>query len=361
MSENLEQTRHRTRGSIFWPLMLVVVGGLLLFGNLGILPEGTWGSLWLYWPVLLILMGLDGIYRNEGLVGGVFLSGLGIVFLLANLGFLVVDVWGLILRLWPVLLIAIGFDVLIGHRSAWFSLLGLVVVLVVLLGSLWLMNVQVSASTPLMGESVQFATGATSRAEITLDPGAGSIILDGGSSPGELVSGSVPQGRGRNVERSYTTSGDTAILNLRETGAGMVVPPGRRGDLEWRLSLAEDFPILLKVDLGAGSLDIDLTRVTIEELEIDAGVGRTVVRIPQTGNSVLDIEQAIGQVLIIVPEGVGVMIKTSAALGTVDIPANFIRRDDAYLSPEFETSDQKVRLRIGLAIGTIGVQTTDAK
>ena len=64
--------------------------------------------------------------RRGSLVGPVILLGLGIVFLLNNLGVLEWSVWEVIFRLWPVLLIAAGLDFLIGRRSVWGSLLALV-------------------------------------------------------------------------------------------------------------------------------------------------------------------------------------------------------------------------------------------
>ena len=46
--------------------------------------------------------------RHGGLVGPAILIGLGVVFLLNNLGMLDWGIWNILLRLWPLLLIAIG-------------------------------------------------------------------------------------------------------------------------------------------------------------------------------------------------------------------------------------------------------------
>ena len=76
--------------------------------------------------------------RRSSLVVPVILIGLGIVFLLNNLGILTWSVWDVIFRLWPVLLVAGGLDVLIGRRSAWGALLSLVLTLALVAGALWL-------------------------------------------------------------------------------------------------------------------------------------------------------------------------------------------------------------------------------
>ena len=53
---------------------------------------------------------MDSHHDRGGLVGPILLIGLGLVFLLTNLGMLSTSIWGVLLRIWPVILIAIGVD-----------------------------------------------------------------------------------------------------------------------------------------------------------------------------------------------------------------------------------------------------------
>lgn len=46
------------------PLILIAIGLILLFNKLGLLPWGSWGSLWHYWPVILILWGIEILARH---------------------------------------------------------------------------------------------------------------------------------------------------------------------------------------------------------------------------------------------------------------------------------------------------------
>ena len=90
--ESNESTPKRRPG-LFGPLFLIALGVIFLLNNLGVVQGSFWNALIQLWPVLLILISLDSIYRGEGMVGAAFMMGLGVVFLLANLGLLVVDVW----------------------------------------------------------------------------------------------------------------------------------------------------------------------------------------------------------------------------------------------------------------------------
>jgi hypothetical protein len=49
----------------FWPVFLIVLGGLLLLSNLGILPLGqlkVLAATW--WPLILILIGVTSLLKK---------------------------------------------------------------------------------------------------------------------------------------------------------------------------------------------------------------------------------------------------------------------------------------------------------
>lgn len=49
----------------FWPIVLIVVGGLLLLSNLGILPLGELKALLAkWWPLILILIGVFSLLKK---------------------------------------------------------------------------------------------------------------------------------------------------------------------------------------------------------------------------------------------------------------------------------------------------------
>ncbi len=48
------------------PLLILAIGFILLFNNLGLFPWEIWGRLFRYWPVILILLGIQVFARNSG-------------------------------------------------------------------------------------------------------------------------------------------------------------------------------------------------------------------------------------------------------------------------------------------------------
>lgn len=60
---NLTETdyRHFDSGNLVWGVILILAGGLFLLNSFGIVPWIVWNSIWRFWPILLILWGLQVI------------------------------------------------------------------------------------------------------------------------------------------------------------------------------------------------------------------------------------------------------------------------------------------------------------
>jgi hypothetical protein len=61
----LEMIIMKRRPGYIGPLLLLTIGFILLFNNIGILPWGIWGSMWRFWPVILILFGIQILARDS--------------------------------------------------------------------------------------------------------------------------------------------------------------------------------------------------------------------------------------------------------------------------------------------------------
>ena len=93
---------------IFWGVVLVALGIILLIGNL--FNNEVWGNIGNVWPLILIAIGVRMLFSRSSFVGGLILTAVGVIFLVDN--FTGVDVWDQIWRFWPLILIAVGIDIL---------------------------------------------------------------------------------------------------------------------------------------------------------------------------------------------------------------------------------------------------------
>jgi hypothetical protein len=99
-------------GGMIIGLGVIAVGVLFLLKNVGVL---YFDDLWQYWPVILIVVGISKLantHSASSVTSGLIIGGIGTVFLLRNLGYIYGDVWQ---YLWPGILIAVGLSILVKH------------------------------------------------------------------------------------------------------------------------------------------------------------------------------------------------------------------------------------------------------
>jgi LiaI-LiaF-like transmembrane region/N-terminal domain of toast_rack, DUF2154 len=353
---NDENRKYHYRGSLFFPFLLIVIGLLLLLVNIRVLPGDIWSTVFNLWPLVLVGMGVDGLWRRQGIVSAALLIGVGIVFLLANLGYLTMSILDFILHFWPVFLIAIGFDVFIGRRSLVASLIGLVLILAILAGAVWMFGVRVSTGQVLAGEQVSQPLQGVDSAQVSLSPPAGTLNLQALSEPTGLLVGQVGAPGSQHILQDYSVNARRAQVSLHVTGSNFVMLPGNSDQWRWDLGLARGIPIDLEVNMGAGEARLNLTDVDLASLKVSLGVGRAELTLPQSGSYNAQLDGAVGELVVWAPPGVGVSITPGTALVAANYPDGFQKQGDTIVSPNFSTATDRVDLRLNLAIGSVSVR-----
>lgn len=294
--------------------------------------------------------------RRRSLIGPLLLIGIGVVFLMNNLGALRWNIWELILRFWPVLLIAAGLDLVIGRRSVWGSLAAVALLIGVVAFGL----VYVQAKIPATDRSVErlaYPIQIAKRAEIRLSPGVGVIQLTRSASVTELLSGTTWVGGGMRVAREFSAEGDTALLNIYSEGPDLLFPAfGPPGRPTWDLQLTSVLPVSLSVDMGLGLAAVDLRGTRVYNFSLEQGVGQQVVYLPRNGIIKATLSTAIGETIVVIPPGVAARVHARTGIAARSIPASFARQGDEYFSPGYADAKDKVDLELDVAIGHLSIR-----
>ena len=295
--------------------------------------------------------------RRSGIVGPVILIGLGTVFLLNNLGILSWSIWDVVFRLWPVLLIAVGLDILIGRRSAWGALLSLVLTLALIAGALWLYGTGIIAGQAAAAEEISQSLGEATQAQVTVAPAVGSLHIDALPESNQLVAGTIHPARGERIWQDFAIQGETAVFTLQSEGNFVGPFVGRGGaKWDWDLGLSSDVPLELEISLGVGQSDVDLTGLTVSELGLNVAVGQTTVVLPNEGRFRAKIEGAIGSTVVVIPAEMAARIRFDTALVARQLPDNYRQEGDVYVSPGYDDAENRVELEIGQAIGNVTIR-----
>jgi hypothetical protein len=300
---------------------------------------------------------MEARYRRGGLVGPVILIGLGVIFLLNNLGRLDWGVWLFILRLWPVLLIGAGLDLLVGRRSIWGSLLVVVVMLGVLAGAVLFYQQRGWGGTELARQSISRALEEATSADVTLDFGLGALSVGALSEGGNLIEGTVELYRGERLVEHYAVVAEEAQYSLSPEGDTWNAFPNWPARMaRWDVALSPNIPVVLTIDSGVGETVLDLRGLQVIELSVDGGLGTMRLTLPAQGDLEGDLNVGIGAVEILVPQGVAVRMQVDGGLSNVVVPAGYVRDGDVYTSPGYASAENRVLLHVEGGIGQIRIQ-----
>jgi hypothetical protein len=348
-----EKKKH---GSLFFPLLLVALGVFIFLINIGTVSGTLWDNLMQYWPVILIIAGLDGLYRRDGWVGPMVLLGLGTIMLLGNLHYLEFGGFAMFIRLWPILLVAIGLDVILGHRgSVWSNLFRVLVGLALVGGIVWLATLSPFFSVGMKSVSFEQKLDKATSSDVRFSMAVGEMNLTGGSKKDMLISGTAGLPKEMNLEPHYSAPvNGKSTLSLE--GNGVVIMPINTNISPWNFDLNSGIPMELSTEMGVGQMHIDLTGTKVNEISTEMGVGQTVLTLPSGMDVDAKVSGAVGELNIRVPADAEVVIKTDKAVVGSSIPAGYVRDHDTIRSPLAKPGADKIDIEVDLAVGSINIE-----
>ena len=295
--------------------------------------------------------------RVSTLFWGILLVLIGGLFLLNNLNVLNVN-WETIWRLWPMILVFWGISILVGkQRPPWY-----VVLLMVLLIMFMVFAV---AATEWFHHDFSFAdrgtytqsfeepmAPSTKHATFRLQSGAGRFYIHDTTS--QLVKASTEVSFGK-YSLSHEQTDKSAYVTLdfrgRSTGWGF----GRtRNRAEVNLNSVPTWTI--NIEVGAASGDFDLTPYKIDELRIDAGASSMKVKLGDRSEETrVKVKTGASSTTIQVPESVGCEVRTETALSSKRIRGFEKISGSRYQTSNFETAAKKIYIDVSAGVSSIRV------
>ena len=356
----------RSGAAVWWGIVLIVVGLLFLVTQFA---PGV--HLWRYWPLIIVALGVramfgpgPGPWSVRYLAEGLSTVALGLVLLGQMLGYLGWDVWLNILRLWPLLLVALGLEVMgRGLRTEWLRALGsLVIVAGLAYGALVMTPTDWSA--PRIGrESTSFTESAghdrgISEGSASVTAGLGEFTLRGG---GELATAKGASPLEPRFEALRNGSKATVRIDL---GKGVVAP----GQYDSWLDVTLDRAVWwdLDVSAGVGNFDVDLSDVPVSRLTLKAGVSEGSLKLgpPRTPGDAravpVRVEVGVSSLTLRVPEGSPIRVKVGAGLTSIEALGSWDEwrsgSDRIYESPSLDGSSTYWDVTVSAGVGSITVE-----
>lgn len=259
-------------------------------------------------------------------------------------------VWGVVLLLIGGLMLANAMGIKLPNGT---SLMELFWPFVLILGGVWvLIGVFLRGSTDVENVSIELQGAST--ADLNISHGAGELKIHGGANANEVAHGSFSRGLDRRVNRN----GDRLEVRMQPAKDVFDFPffgPPHQHD--WDVSLNQEVPITMKLNLGANKSELDLRDLKITNLDLDTGASDTKLILPARGRFHADIDLGAASLEVTVPEGLSARIR--ASLGAADLQIDQVRfpRVGAYYqSPDFDGAVNAADITIDAGAASVRVK-----
>jgi len=202
-------------------------------------------------------------------------------------------------------------------------------------------------------KSVQAQNVDSARAKLQM--GAGELNLTGGAD--QLMEADFSYDVADWKPRvSYDVSGAEGDLVVKQ-GSGGGVRLGGKARNEWDISLNDEMPTDLVVQMGAGESDLDLDSLSLTGLDLQMGAGKTTVDL--TGDYTQDFDASIkggvGEATVLLPSEIGVRARAQGGLGSINAKG-LQREGESYLNDAYGDSDVTLDVDVQGGVGEINLE-----
>lgn len=297
-------------------------------------------------------------HMGSSLVGPVILILAGLVLLLNNIGVLPWAIWGDLWRLWPLGLIVVGLDLIIGRRRPGLSLA--LMLLIVVVGGGLILYAGYATRGDVIAYKLNIASPAATSARVEIDFDAGTLNVDSALEGVSIATGSLDYFANRNAPRANLDVNDgRADISIasRDNSGFNFDWFGSSPSFNWDVHLSPRLPMSINADLGTGNSTLDLSGLNLTGLDLDVGTGNTTVDFPKPKASMeAKIDGGIGNLTLSIPDGVAARISVDSGIGNVDVDDRFVKHgEDTYETANYASSAIKLDLKIDAGVGNVEV------
>jgi hypothetical protein len=307
-------------------------------------------------------------YRNDhrvsdGLGIGITFIFIGVVWMMAKLGYLNFSIIGALVDLWPLIFVVIGINIVF-RKIPYIKLITWVTFLSAIVGygfyfapqDNWISwhgdnsftinsnsTPQISGNVPIVGnENVK-------NAQLELNLSAGNLMM--GASESNLIDYDIPQNY---VDTEVKVVGENAKLvfsEKRKVDIGSIKGKGSNYDFYLNKGILWD----VSVNVGAADSEMDFANVPIKDLEINGGAGDfqlTLGELQEKSN--VSVNMAAGALDLTVPENVGLKIVTNGLISDQNFEDQGLTKlDGAFQTSDYDTAAKVIYIEINSAVSDL--------
>ena len=282
---------------------------------------------------------------------------LGLIFLLNNFVILPWEIWQNIWKFWPVLLILFGIEAILGRNSS-FRSFGFLLFLIFVLPLILILN-------PLSGNplatkklSVEKPLGNLTKSQLFFNLASANIKIDAlESSSSKVVQGSINYSSllPKPEIKEESLFGQTKFSFTQPTKE---IPFLNNIGNNVNLKISQLIPYDINIKSNTGNLNLNLTEIRIDFLNIETGAGKFSFELSAKYSSKVYIRASASLISFKIPNEAGVSFKTDSNLKQINLPdSRFERIGGIYKSKNYEISANKIDIEVSGPISSVEIKS----
>jgi hypothetical protein len=289
-------------------------------------------------------------------IGPAILITLGIIFLLNNFGVLPWDIWTNIWKFWPVILILVGIEALIGQNIS-IRTLFILLALVFLIPLFFAVNP--FTKNPLATETLTITEplGSLAKSKIIIDLPATNLDLKAAATgSNKLIEGKISFSKAANKPKISKEEifGKGVFTVTQEGQTSLPFVSSLKNSTQ--LSLSQQIPLELLIKTGATAGSLDLNNLRVDYLELDSKAANLKISFGRLYSSRAVLKTSAANLEIQIPSEIATRLKIDSKVKNLSIPSRFEKSGDEYKTKDFDKAFTRLDIEINAAAGSITIK-----
>ncbi|MBM7613502.1 LiaF transmembrane domain-containing protein [Alkaliphilus hydrothermalis] len=289
--------------------------------------------------------------NRDRIVTGIILIGIGIMFLLANMGLVSWWSFSALFDFWPLILVVVGINIMF-KKNTIVSVISWVLFFGVLIGfSFYNFNGDMASGRP--GTHNMTIANQTETTEGDVKLVLGGVKMNMSSTENHLFDASYSSREIRTEERH---NDNKVIIKVEPKEKNKFIKTNSDSEY-FNAKLNKDVVWDIDASIGAVSGELDFGDLSIRNLDLDIGAGNIDLFMgDQYIQSNVEINTGASKLKLYIKEGVGVKIKLAGILSKTNLSdLGWVKEGDYYYSNNYQEAKSQINFDINVGVGKFDI------
>lgn len=291
---------------------------------------------------------------NKGVGFGVFLLTVGIIWVLVSVGVISWSIFNALLVLWPLILVIIGVNIIFRNNEIIKAVAWLAFLAVVISYGYFFDN-----GSKITGEDIQAGRSVTierlaevQKGNLKIAFGGTRVSLD--SETSKLLEAKIQD---KGITQSEKPSGSEIFISFDKKNYNIIDFNSNLRTHYNAFHLSSQVPWNIDVDTGAIDGNFDMSGLSVEKLSLDTGAANLTLTLgDKFSNPAVDINAGASKIDINVPADAGVRVRMDGSLNSTNLDGpDWEKKNGTYYSKGYDEAAVKIDMDVDMGVGKFTV------